>query len=320
MREVRCNSLFSVGLLSILALMAAATSAAAPASPARFARAVLYSAGGDFSSSVALGDLNGDGHLDAVVTNLCQTNPYDCSVGIVGVLLDKGDGTFQSPIIYSRTGNAGSAVIADVNGDGKLDLVTLTGNGTASFASVMLGNGDGTFQNLVNYDAGGYGPGSLAVADVNGDGHPDIVVGNELKWGDPETGEVAVLLGNGDGTFQPPVMYNCSGSGGFVAIRDLNGDGKPDLVVTASGSISVLLGYGDGTFQAAVSYDSGGPGGGAVAVEDVNGDGKLDTAVANGSPTVGFCWERATAPFRHLSSTIRVCPRRCVLNPLRLET
>src|ERR1019366_4709092 len=129
---------------------------------------------------------------------------------------------------------------------------------------------------------------SVAVADVNGDGKPDVVVGN---CGDSTVG---VLLGNGDGTFQPAVTYFTYFSGCWnptaVAVADLNGDGKPDLVMGCGSiaAVGVMLGNGDGTFQPAVTYDSGGRDPWSVAVADVNGDGNPDLLVANyASGTVG---------------------------------
>src|SRR5882672_7672491 len=128
------------------------------------------------------------------------------------------------------------------------------------------------FLPAVTYNSGGQGAMSVAVADVNGDGKPDLVVPNACSSsiGCSNTGPVGVLLGNGDGSFQPAVTYGSGGvtsSGiGSVAIADVNGDGKPDLVVTnacgadsncTNGSIGVLLGKGDGGFQPAVTYGSG---------------------------------------------------------------
>jgi hypothetical protein len=125
-----------------------------------------------------------------------------------------------------------------------------------------------------SYAPGGFYTNSVAVADVNGDGKPDIIVANFCASSTLCTeGEVGVLLGNGDGTFQTAVAYP---SGGYqaasVAVADVNGDGKPDLLVAnicdpnknlcgspgGTGSVGVLLGNGDGTFQAAVAYPSGG--------------------------------------------------------------
>jgi hypothetical protein len=148
-----------------------------------------------------------------------------------------------------------------------------------------------SFATAVAYGTGGYGAGSIAIADVNGDGKPDLVVANGCANPCVADGSVGVLLGNGDGTFQTAVTYGSGGVGpSSIAIGDVNGDGKPDLVVANScadstcatdGSVAVLLGNGDGTFQAAVTYDSGGMQTDSVAVADMNGDGKPDLVLAN---------------------------------------
>jgi hypothetical protein len=272
-----------------------------------FQPALSYGSGGwdDEDYSVAVGDVNGDGKLDIVVSNACTA--YPCGNGSAGVLLGNGDGTFQTALTYESGGpDTYSVALADVNGDGKLDLVlenycATNSNCTNGTISVLLGNGDGTFQAAVNYGSGGGFPYSFAVGDVNGDGKLDLIVANVCAVGPcvnpTDTGTVGVLLGNGDGTFQVAVSY---GSGGIsaisVSIGDINGDGKPDLVVVntscagtncpADGSsVSVLLGNGDGTFQTATSTTTppmfGGPGS-YLTLADFNGDGKLDVAFAGG--------------------------------------
>jgi hypothetical protein len=184
---------------------------------------------------------------------------------------------------------ARSVAVADVNNDGRPDLVVgtcATGSSNCGFgqtgeAAVLLGNGDGTFQTATTYGTGGWGVDSVAVADVNGDGKPDLLVTN---FYDPTKGfgSVGVLLGNGDGTFQPVVTYSSNWSNvSSVAVADVNGDGRPDLLL-AGGAVIVMLGNGDGTFQPAKIYGRlANTISLAIAVADVNGDGKLDVVTAN---------------------------------------
>jgi len=174
------------------------------------------------------------------------------------------------------TGSRSQAVAAaDLNGDGKLDLVV--GNLDSATVSVFLGDGTATFKAHVDFATGLY-PNSLAIRDFNGDGKPDLALANG-------SGTVSILLGNGDGTFQPHVEYT-AGPGAFsLAVGDFNADGKLDLAVAnnnsnLSGTVSILLGNSDGTFQMHVDYPVGmGPY--SVAVGDFNRDGKLDLVVAN---------------------------------------
>jgi len=260
--------------------------------PAKFAKAVTYSSGGYEPDSVAIGDLNGDGVPDLAVVNRCGGDPH-CTLGSVSVLLGNGDGTFRAAVTYNSGGYyADSVAIADVNGDGKPDLVVANlcpnkgcGQGSTGLVSVLLGNGDGTFQPPVGYSSGGQYASAVAVGDLNGDGTPDIAVANFDQCNGCSTGGVSVLLGNGDGTFQAPVSYSSGGYDGVsVAIGDVNGDGHPDLVVgnDITSSVGVLLGNGDGTFQAAVTYSLGGnyvPN--SIAVGDLRGDGILDLVTTN---------------------------------------
>jgi hypothetical protein len=257
-------------LIFIMAcLIATAFSQSVP--PVSFRVAPTYDVGsGPFDPvSVAVGDFNGDGKPDLAVANSSSNN--------VGVLLGNGDGTFQAAVHYAVGSGPRSVAVGDFNGDGKPDLAVANSDFISGIGSisVLLGNGDGTFQAAVNY-ASGSGPNSVAVGDFNGDGKLDLAV--------TTSSSISVLLGNGDGTFQAAVHYAAGSGPVFVAVGDLNGDGKSDLAVanSSSNNVSVLLGDGDGTFQAAVNYAAGSAPR-SVAVGDFNGDGKPDLAVANSS-------------------------------------
>jgi Bacterial Ig-like domain (group 3)/FG-GAP-like repeat/FG-GAP repeat len=174
---------------------------------------------------------------------------------------------------YATGGNPSSVAIADFDGDGNLDLAVA--NWPGSSVSILLGNGDGTFQTHVDYATADAST-SVAVGDFNGDGKLDLAV--TIIY----SNTLAVLLGNGDGTFQPQVDYPTGNAPEFVAAGDFNRDGKLDLAVTnnSDATVSILLGNGDGTFQPGVPFATG-PAPGSLAVADLNHDGKLDLAVTN---------------------------------------
>jgi len=150
---------------------------------------------------------------------------------------------------------------------------------TLVFALCLLpeasGAGSVPFLSVPRYPTGN-NPVSVVVADFNGDGNADLAVGNAAD------NTVSVLLGKGDGTFQPKVDYPTARAPGVLAVGDFNGDGKPDLVVTASidNKVSVLLNKGDGTLLPHIDF-SAGTNPAAVAVGDFNGDGKLDLVVVS---------------------------------------
>jgi VCBS repeat protein/IPT/TIG domain-containing protein len=170
---------------------------------------------------------------------------------------------FAPAVAYGSGGYGAVAVAsADVNGDGKLDLLvanecaTSCASGVAGSVSVLLGNGDGTFQPAVAYASGGYQTSAVVVADVNGDGKPDLLVANECSDSAcRDYGTIGVLLGNGDGTFRTAMTFEAGGGYALsLAVADVNGDGKPDVVAASGENAAVLLGNGDGTFQTAVNY------------------------------------------------------------------
>ena len=180
------------------------------------------------------------------------------------------------PAVSYPVGTAPRAVTSgDFNGDGKLDLaVANSGNpsaGDSGGISILLGNGDGTFQTARNLSAG-KNPTCVAVSDFNGDGRLDLVVTNS-----DGTGSLATLLGNGDGTFQPLVEYASASAPMWAVVSDFDHDNRPDVAVLNIGApqISVFLGNGDGTLQNHVDYSGAFPGS-ALAIGDFNGDGNTD--------------------------------------------
>ena len=258
--------------------------------------------------SIVTGDFTGDGHLDLAFTNFHAGN-LSATNDVVTVLLSNGDGTFAPPVTYAvgmtAAGYDRDGIVAgDFTGDGHLDLAVA--NSGSNTVSVLLGNGDGTFQPQVTY-AVGQAPQAIVAGDFTGDGHLDLAVA------DSGSNTVSVLLGNGDGTFQPQVTYAVGTDPNGIVAGDFTGDGHLDLAVAGSGSntVSVLLGNGDGTFAPQVTYAVGtGPVG--IVAGDFTGDGHLDLAVAETNPRLAparsrCCWTRAAAPSRPRLPTTWEC-------------
>jgi hypothetical protein len=228
--------------------------------------------------AVVVGEFDHDNKPDfAVIDNLDQ--------GTVSVFLGNGDGTFMPAgrYITAMTGGTFSLAAADLRGNGITDLIVANpSDGFGGFGSVavLLGNGDGTFQPAREFPAD-LRPTVVTVADVNGDGKPDLVVGSSIA------DSVSVLLGNGDGTFQDPQSLNTDSDARSIAAGDFTGTGKVDLAVTDGwfqGSVNVLLGNGDGTFQPGTHYRLSGPGG--LLAADLTGAGQLDLVTGNADGTV----------------------------------
>lgn len=219
--------------------------------------------------SVARGDFNGDGRPDLVVAN--------DGLGGMQILLGNADGSFQAPLPLAASAHVfGSRRVAvgDMNGDSKADLVWA--NNTTNNVSVLLGNGNGTFQAAANYAAGS-SPIAVQLADFNGDGKLDVAVSNG-SW------HVNVLRGNGNGTLQAATAFSVAGYPTDIVAADLNGDNRAELITAnnTAGNVSVLVNNGTGGFAAAVNYAVG-PQPWAIASGDFNGDGKSDIAVSDTS-------------------------------------
>jgi Bacterial Ig-like domain (group 3)/FG-GAP-like repeat len=246
---------------SINSALTAATTPAAQATPAP-------------PFSIATADLNKDGNPDIVSVNTTGL------ASSVTVFLGNSDGSYQPGVSYTLPGDSAQfLVLDDLNGDGNLDILVSSSTQNFQF-SVLLGNGDGTFQAPQSFSP----PtqfisvsDTFITADVNGDGHKDIV-----------TSRGEVLLGAGDGatfTLQSQTAFGAvTGTASFTSIvaADFNKDGKIDLAVDNGQVINIYLGNGDGTFTQGTSYAAI-PNSGHLIATDLDGDGNVDLFTGAGS-------------------------------------
>ncbi len=231
-------------------------------------------------SSLALGDFNRDGKLDLVLPG--------------ALLLGNNTGKFQGAQTFALGGASNfcsfcASVIAtgDFNGDGNRDVVSA--NGSANSVSVLLGNSDGSFQPRTDMPITGTIASAVAVGDFNQDGKVDLAVANRCNNTacDNTQGSIDIFLGNGNGTFLPPLNISLAGNPNGLMAGDFNRDGKLDLAVTLASRISfrILLGNGNGTFQAPLITKLSANAGVMVA-GDLNNDGILDLAIGQQATSV----------------------------------
>jgi Calx-beta domain/FG-GAP-like repeat len=284
-----------------------------------------YAGDGYPLASLAVGDFNEDGKLD-LATGSNFYDLYGYGIDDVVVLLGHGDGTFAAPRYLGTDLPAQSVVTGDLNGDDHLDLVVVSWDDTSQTGSlsVLLGGGDGTFALASTDPEDGFRP-SPALADFDGDGNTDVVLGRELFLGNGDgtlrepsdigvdaywgtiVGDfdgdgdfdlagtnfdrVSVLRGNGDGTFQPAQFFAAGAYPYSINAADVNGDSVLDLVMLTSGSpegyVTALLGSGDGSFGLPISITlDHGPN--SLVVADVNADGLADAAVISSDSSIPF--------------------------------
>jgi hypothetical protein len=233
---------------------------------------------GQYQTGVVAADFNGDGAPDIAVADNGKAG--------VEVLLNRGDGTFGAPTTYPTGTTPYALRAADLDGDGNLDLVSVTLE-SANAVSILAGRGDGTFAAKKDLSLGTSADAEdLAIADMNGDGVPDLVVANgNLGSAVPA---VFTFLGTGNLGFAAPTTTTVTAALGMV-VGDFNEDHHLDLVVSSYLNQDLLLGNGDGTYAAPVTVPGVGEGTG-LAAADFDGDGHLDLAVTSGtwfSPATG---------------------------------
>jgi len=242
-------------------------------------RPVMVDAIDPIPRNLAVGDFNGDGIADIAVASRQANNSF---VGVT-ILMGVGDGTFQPPVSYLPGHHETDLAIADFNGDGYADIVAVSSDDLLTPISILLGNGDGTFQTSTASYAGIF-PSFVAIGDFNKDGKPDfLILETTVNY---LNNYLRVYLGNGDGTFHQPSTSPLRAELGqaipdAAVVGDFDGDGNPDIV-TASGNIALtaFLGNGDGTFRGAVTFPAG-TNTGALAAGEFNGDARADLVVTN---------------------------------------
>ena len=263
------------GSILATAPLIASTPAAAASSLLSFTSGTLATGIISGNSSVATGDFNHDGKLDAVLVGSDSSS--------VTVLLGNGDGTFTpAPAALLPINGIYQIKVADFNQDGNPDLALI--NLLNNQIDFLLGNGDGTFTMGTEIYAGG-GPIGVTVADFNGDGIPDLIRANTYA------GTVTFLAGKGDGTFTPGWQSYVNTNNPTIPVAgDFNNDGLMDFAVigTNSAQLAIYLGDGDGTFTQQ-NFVPTGKNPSFLAAADFNSDGKLDLAVTNsGDNTVSI--------------------------------
>ncbi len=239
------------------------------------------------SSSIGVGDFNGDGIPDMAVTEGIQGS--NC-LG-VSILLGKGDGAFETSGEVQAGCQPFSVDIGDFNRDGKLDLAIA--NRASNFGSILLGRGDGTFDSPISLDSEEGSGAFVIVGDFDGDGDDDVAFRQQQS-----TSVVSVYLSHGDGTFEPATNFPVGDYPYSAVLRDFNGDGKLDLATANmfSFDVSILLGRGDGTFGPEARFPAGMfPQ--YIAAGDFDADGTEDLAVTGLRNTVTILLGRGDGTF-----------------------
>ncbi len=277
--NMKSTSTFNSMIRKLLIALLAGLSLAAFAQPVSFAPKVDYPVG-TAPREIEVADFDGDGHLDIATSNSQSSS--------ISILKGTGTGCFGAPQNFPADPNIFGLAVADLNGDGKADLVAANKTGSNT-VSVFINNGTG-FLPRVDYSSGilavGSGSITLSIGDINADNKPDLVVVND----NTPNGSIAILTGNGDGTFNPKVEYTTNIFPYSVAIGDVDGDGFADLAVANpfTNSVSIFINDAFGGFPIETPYLAGNFCDN-VKLFDFNSDGHLDIAVTNDTDnTIGL--------------------------------
>jgi hypothetical protein len=266
--------------------------------------------GGWTNSSLGVADFNGDGKADVALTSNCsESSPY-CLDGTISILLGNGDGTMQGaylpPSGSQPSSGSGVAILVDVNGDGIPDLITIGVGQQGSGVNVALGLGGGTYATQTFYAAGISSARAVRAGDLNSDGKTDLVVAGD---------GVAVLVGNGDGTFQSPSVYQTLTTVPDAQLGDFAGTGNLGVAVVYQapsnlgyGAVGIFLGNGNGTLQPEVVTDTTEIVGDGLTVGDFNRDGKADVAVVGAASPEGLGVNGVTVLLSNGDGTLSVKP------------
>ena len=244
-------------------------------------------------AALAIDDFDADGGQDLAVVQPCGASPSTCDSGLVSILTNERDGTFKAGKSSDVGASAVSVVTADFNGDGRRDLATL--NVQSRNITVLLGTGDGSFGESFSFATGmgpSYDPHALATGDWNHDGHSDLVALGECSLPGVYcvTGQVSLLSGKGDGTFDSYRLFEAGSRSVTLVTGDFNGDNNFDVATNStsddgwSGGIVILLGKNDGSLAAQERFQVFEPR--TAITGDLNSDGRKDLIVGSGVLTV----------------------------------
>jgi len=241
-------------------------------------------------------DIYGRGKLDLITVN---SGPFPDFTGTLTVLTNNGNGVFGSNTVLNVDGSPNAVVASDINGDGKLDLISANSGSfpdSIGTLNVLTNNGLGlfVFDETITVETidGSSGPVSLNASDINGDGQTDLITANS------DSSTVTVYTNTGHGNFALSTMVAVGSSPNFVATRDLNGDGRPDLVTVNFGNstLTILTNAGAGKFGANATL-AGGLNPSCIRIADLNGDGKPDLATSiNGEDKLKVFLNGSTFP------------------------